>query len=516
METPGTAPGSETSQEFTGQSEASRYSHILYPNHAYAETHPDRLAAIGLLFGADPPAVERCRVLEIGCGDGSNLIPMALGLPASEFVGIDLAPVPIQTARSVISEIGIGNIHCEIMDLLDAGPELGGFDYIIAHGFYSWVPPAIREKLLSLCGDLLSPNGIAFVSYNTYPAGHIRQASREIMRFHQARQKGDGDPVAKGLEFLRFLVDSMGSDSLWRTIVRSEMERLAARHPNSVYHDELGTVCSPFYFADFVRSAGQFGLQFLSEAMLGDMIDPPAEANVLERLEQLSREDVIASQQYLDFLLNRGFRRTLLCRRSVHLDRANLPDSMTRISAASPLRRIGTHSASDYEFRSPHGGSYTTKSDIMVAALDYLEEIWPGAAPFPELLDHTIRNVDPLLRPSAEKHLAPNLLRMAAHSLLDLRSYSRPPVQQVSARPVASPLARFQCREGSRVTTMFHNELEISDERVRWLIQLLDGTRDRASLANAMIRRYPGLDRTAAGELNAMLVGLHRTGVLVG
>jgi methyltransferase-like protein len=443
---------------------------------------------------------------------------MAVGLPRSEFVGIDLAPVPVRTARSMIAELGIENIRCEIMDLLDSGPELGKFDYIIAHGFYSWVPPAVREKLLALCGDSLTSNGIAFISYNTYPGGHIRQASREMMRFHNAHNKGVDDPVRHGIEFLQFLLDSMSAESLCKTILRSEVQRLTTRHPNSVYHDDLGTVCTPFYFADFVRSANQFGLQFLSEAMLGDMIDPPVEANVLQRLEQFAGEDVIALQQYLDFILNRGFRRTLLCRLNVSLDRTHLPEALTRLSVASSLRRTGKRSSAGYEFSSFHGGgTYVTKNDIMLATLAHLEEIWPRAAPFPELLDHTIRNVDPSLRHSAEKNLAPNLLRVAAHSLVDLRTHTPALVQQVSARPVASPLVRFQCRAGSRVTTIFHHELDISDERVRWLIQMLDGSRDHAAVADALLRRYPDLDgKDVRAHLNSMLLALHRTGILVG
>jgi SAM-dependent methyltransferase len=507
-----------TNQESSDQTEASRYSHILYPSHPYAETHPDRLAVIGLLFGAYPPAVESCRVLEIGCGDGANLIPIALSLPHSECVGIDLAPVPVQTARSLIAQLGIGNVRCEIMDLLEASPELGTFDYIIAHGFYSWVPPAVREKLLAFCADSLSPNGIAFVSYNAYPGGHIRQASREMMLFHNAHNKGADNPVRLGVEFLQFLLDSMGADSLWKTIVRSEVERLAARDPNALYHDDLGTVCTPFYFADFVHSASQHGLQFLSEAMLDDMIAPRTEPKILQRLEQLAGEDVIAQQQYLDFLLNRSFRRTLLCRNNVTVDRKNLLAAINRLSVASSLRKTGKHSSTGYEFSGTlGGGSYTTKNDIMLATLAHLEAIWPQAEPFPMLLEHTLKNIAGSLHGVAEENLAPNILNMAAHSLVELRSHRPALVQKLSARPIASPLARLQSAKGPRVTTILHYETDIPDERVRWLIQMLDGSRDRAVLTSDLVTRYPDLARKNAEEqLDGMLRALYRIGVLVG
>ncbi|HEV3416510.1 MAG TPA: class I SAM-dependent methyltransferase, partial [Pirellulales bacterium] len=67
------------------------YDQVPYPRHTYGFTHPDRLATLAILNGLEPPSVETCRVLELGCASGSNLIPMAYALPQAEFIGIDLS-----------------------------------------------------------------------------------------------------------------------------------------------------------------------------------------------------------------------------------------------------------------------------------------------------------------------------------------------------------------------------------------------------------------------------------------
>jgi 2-polyprenyl-3-methyl-5-hydroxy-6-metoxy-1,4-benzoquinol methylase len=136
-------------------SESSGYDDVPYPGHAYPETHPDLMATIAILSGMTPPVVRSCRVLEIGCGDGSNLIPMATSLPHATFVGIDLALKPINRAQSIIDRTSMTNINVRVMDLQDVTSDFGQFDYIIAHGFYSWVPASLQDKLLSVCGDLL-------------------------------------------------------------------------------------------------------------------------------------------------------------------------------------------------------------------------------------------------------------------------------------------------------------------------------------------------------------------------
>ena len=55
---------------------------------------------------ASPRRRRRCRVLELGCGDGGNLVPMALALPGARFVGIDAAPGAIARGRGSSARSG--------------------------------------------------------------------------------------------------------------------------------------------------------------------------------------------------------------------------------------------------------------------------------------------------------------------------------------------------------------------------------------------------------------------------
>src|SRR5262249_35039176 len=67
------------------------YDDLPYTPNAFAQSHPDRLATIATLLGLEAPRVDRARVLELGCGAGGNLIPMAEGLPEAKFIGVDLS-----------------------------------------------------------------------------------------------------------------------------------------------------------------------------------------------------------------------------------------------------------------------------------------------------------------------------------------------------------------------------------------------------------------------------------------
>src|SRR5262249_59304890 len=90
--------------------------------------------------------------------------------------------------------VGVDTVVLEERAIEDFAPEAGGFDYVIAHGVYSWIPAEARDRLLAVCREALAEGGVAYVSYNALPGWRVRQALREMMRFHTAATE---DPRAR-------------------------------------------------------------------------------------------------------------------------------------------------------------------------------------------------------------------------------------------------------------------------------------------------------------------------------
>jgi methyltransferase-like protein/protein-L-isoaspartate O-methyltransferase len=495
------------------------YDVVLYPGHAYQRAHPDAMAVAAILFGMEPAPAEHCRVLEIGCNQGGNLIPMAFGLPDSEFVGIDLAPGTIARAEYLIAQVGLTNIHVHAMNVLDVGPELGKFDYIVAHGVYSWVPAVVREKVLAVCRAHLNPNGVAYVSYNTYPAGHLRRISRDAMQFHALRAGLSGEArVREGKSFLKFLGDSVADPSIAKAVYQDEFERQVKRRDQGIFHDELSDDYTPFYFTDVVEAAGRNGLQFLSEARLRDMLNPRIKPEVLKMLAESVGDDLIAYQQYVDFLVFRGFRETLLCHGEARLQRAGLAERMPRMWVASPLRKFGEEADGAIEFKVVRGkGNIRTNHPVTIAALEYLQEMWPQGERFDDLLEAVTPRIPVELRGEVRESLQGAMLQVASMGLADLRTHRVEVAAQVSERPMASPLARMEAREGEVITTLLHRSIHMDDDLARRFVHLLDGTRDHAALVDCLAADYPAIARdTIDAQVRSNLLELCRAGVLVG
>jgi SAM-dependent methyltransferase/methyltransferase-like protein len=497
-------------------STANAYDRIPYPGRANAHTHPDRLAAIAVLYGMVPPPVEHCRVLEIGCGHGNNLIPMAFGLPGSEFVGIDLAAKPIEAAQARIDCIRLRNIQVRAMNLLDLGLEFGQFDYIIAHGLYSWIPPAVQDKLLAVCDQNLTSNGVAFISYNANPGGHIRKMLREMMQFRTSRIHDPEGQAREGRAFLRLLLEGMDARTPFRLILQEELERMSDRGLGAIYHDELSPDFLPVQFADFIERAGRHGLQFLSEVELGCMIDVVPNSEPLAALRELAAGDLIASQQFFDFVKFRWFRQTLLCHHEIQLCRDRPANRLSQLYVASSLSLSAEHPDGVCEFCDTRGpGTIKTNNAILIALLRELGRIWPRAARFDELISMVRAQAPDAFPREVVEDLPQAMLTLAAMALVDLRTYRLPIADAIDDQPEASLIARLEARESNFVTTLLHSHVKLEDEQVQRFLQLLDGTRDRRALADAIAADHPDDSRDdILKQLDRNLANIYRLGLL--
>ena len=473
------------------------YDEMPYINLPFVQTHPARLATLATLFGMQPPAVESCRVLELGCAAGDNLIPMALVLPGARFLGIDLSVRQIERGLQTIAALGLTNIELRHADIAAVDAAYGQFDYIIAHGIYSWVPTVVREKLLAVCHDNLVRGGIAYVSYNTLPGWTSRGMLRELMLQHSRQAVDAAARVRQSRAMLDFLSHSLPSETAYGALLRQEIDVLRQEPDAYLFHDHRETVNDPVYFHQFIAAAERHDLQFLAEAEYSMMTPAQLPAAIADGLSRFAA-DGAALQQYLDFLTNRTFRQTLLVHRDVALRRDLDGRSVQGFAVASPVRPLSNTPSlapgTAETFRAPNGATFHTSSALAKAALLALMRQWPAAVPFAQLVAAARAQVPPgagrgddiaAATASDAQALGDEILRCYAAGVVELRLWSPRLSVVPTARPVASPLARLQAMHGEHVTNLLLQRVTL-DGLTCVLLPLLDGTRDRGALVSAL------------------------------
>src|SRR6202000_776454 len=91
--------------------------------------------------------------------------------------------------------------------------ELGAFDYVVAHGLYSWVPDEARDALLAAVATHLTPGGVAYVSYNATPGGYFRRLMRDAGLWHARGIEDEAARAVKAQELYRFLEQQRMTDA---------------------------------------------------------------------------------------------------------------------------------------------------------------------------------------------------------------------------------------------------------------------------------------------------------------
>jgi cyclopropane fatty-acyl-phospholipid synthase-like methyltransferase len=464
------------------------YEELPYRSLPFAQSHPDRLAALGALFGMASAPVERCRVLEVGCSAGGNLIPVAATWPQSEFVGIDFAHAEIRAGAADVAALALANIHLREMDIRAFDDSFGQFDYIIAHGVLSWVTDDVQEKLFAICARHLAPSGIAYISYNTLPGWRTRGAIRDAMQYHTRRFPDARTRVLQARALLEFFAEALQNDaSAYGAALRDEAQRLRQQPDFYIFHDHLEEVNQPMYFHEFMARATRHGLRFLAEADFRTMLSHDLSPKVAQTLAHVA-PDLLQREQMLDFLRNQTFRQTLLVHEAVTLTRRLSPTRLFALyvaTRAAPVRAepdIG--SAAIEEFRTPEGAVLTTHRPVTKAAMLDLAQRSPMACGFDELCSraHARLGGQGVLSVDDRDALASDLLQCYAAGVVELQSTASPFVIEHGAQPEASPVARLQASRGIQVTNLRHEFITLDDDSRR-LLALLDGSRSIDELA---------------------------------
>jgi len=433
----------------------------------HPHAHIAHLAMVARLLGREPPDFRRCRVLEIGCGGGDNILPMALAYPDSRFVGIDESAVAIARGRRDADTVGAENLGLHAVGAADWTGD-GPFDYILCPAVLSWVPPPEAEAILALISRSLSAGGLALVGYNTLPGWHMAAGLRDLLAYHGA------DSVDAARAVLGFVHRSLGEH---RTAWAEAIDAALALSDADLARDHLGGDNHAFYFHRFVEAAGRHGLAYLADAEFGGMFlgNYPDEV-----AEALAADDVVRIEQRLDFINNRRFRSSILCRPGGRLDRS-IDAGRTLDFHLRALMTADRGDADEMVFKG------TVNRDLVFTARGRA-----ACGLFVTLCRHSGRAVAAadLLAQAAATGLPEAELRTAFLDLVPRIALARGVelsldpgafTTEVSERPRATTLARHQARQSDLVTNARHERVGL-DVVARAVLPQLDGRRDRAGI----------------------------------
>lgn len=436
------------------------YDEVQYPSALYRTTHPEHLAALARLHGLGAADPRKARVLEIAGGDGLNVLAMAAALPGASFVNIDLAPSAIARGQALAEASGLANARIEVADVVAAADSFEGeFDYVVAHGLYAWVPPAVQQATLRLIDRVLAPEGVAYISYNALPGCHVRLALREMLLF-ELEHIADPD---ERLRAARVILDDYArprdEDTPAQKALRNSARLMTEKNVQTLFHDELGPFYDPKSLTQIVTEAGGHNLSYLTEAQPGGLFHglPGQPLDDAALVRQAQRAD------YRDLCF---FHQSLFIR-----------------PGRAPLRVADFEVLGSLLAGAPSGLKRTGRSTFTVAEGEF--EV--GDDTLADFLESLVRHAParlPLERFASSPAHCEAILQLINRGIIELHSLPFPGTVEPGERPRTNSLVRAMIAQGeTQLFTLDHRAIAIKEEGPRMFLSMLDGTRSREDLA---------------------------------
>ncbi|CAB3946655.1 hypothetical protein LMG6001_01256 [Achromobacter insolitus] len=526
---------------------AADYDNVPYTSHAFHYAGPRHLRATAFLYGIDTVPLEHARVLELGCASGGNLLPFAAAYPDAQVVGVDLSSVQVDEGLRVVSELGLKNVQLHAMSLADITPDFGEFDYIIAHGVLSWVPPEVKAAILRICRENLAPNGLAYISYNTYPGWKANDVLRDAMMLNTYGAADDADRLARGKAMLLLLSQGMARSNPMASALSQAVAGLERYSDYYLTHEYLEAFNTPCYLVEFVSAAQDVGLAYVGDAESQTELPTLYGQNVQLHLSLTAiGQPKAMRQQFLDFAIGRSFRKSML----VHAESASSILDLPDPSRLAQLRFAGMYvqvnnseasAAGQTVLRNQAANELTTNDPMVLATTEALSAAWPGSLPFADIVA--------MVKSCAPEPISDEAAIVSAQEAVSslyrigMVHLAREPLPNESGRAEGLPnidpafLKVLRMRERGKTMTggfnLWHENVNLTlREAEGFVLQFLNGQHSvrqlRALLCDAWtqgkvsaidgksLRGKRNLDGAAQNALRALLELLRYRGVLSG
>jgi SAM-dependent methyltransferase len=417
------------------------YDQLPYQSLPIEWTAPERLALASLLHGGPRAHLRDYQVLELGCANGANLLPLAYYRPNAHFLGVDGARSAIDLARARRADLGLTNIDFIHSDFISAGNRLNGpFDFIIAHGVFSWVPNEVRDALFELCAQCLRPGGLVYLNYNARPGWNVRGMIRDFLLAQTREARDLGKRAEHAQEVAAKIVASFQTiEHPFSQLIANEFRFVCENHASYIAHEYLATDNHAYWRSEFLKLARSYGLEYVADADFNY-----AAGRVSEDLPRRLDEEQIVGRSVDDTV-------DLLCYRQLHSPILT-PAPWTRHPASSD--EIGSLwvascltplSEGDRMFHhAPSGTKVEAKEEIMRSALERLAPLWPRglrvASLFPDL-----------------RLVADDLKLLQRNGLIELRLF-----EPNDLTPAPEPLNQLESKWGAYATTVYHTRETVS------------------------------------------------------
>lgn len=288
---------------------------VPYTHGYYRELSPS-LQRFALLLSGYVPPVEGT-YLELGYGQGLSAC-IHSAATGCQVWGTDFNPVQAAYARGLAQSAGLdAQLFDDSFEQLLAKKNLPEFNFIGAHGIWTWVSNEARRQIVDLLRQRLNVGGVAYFSYNTFPGWSAAYSMRHLLALQASimgsQNEGVVKRVANAIDFAQGMVDSGALYFKANPQVAERLSKLSQHDKHYLAHEYFNRDWQPMHFSEFAEWMEPAKLDFVASAHLLDHVDV---LNLLplaqEKLDTITQP--LLKESMRDYFVNQQFRRDLMMR----------------------------------------------------------------------------------------------------------------------------------------------------------------------------------------------------------
>ncbi len=466
------------------------YNEIPYIFQADARTYPGKTGALALLYGLDAKPLEKARILDLGCAQGANILPIAERFPGAYCVGLDLSQDQISQGKAMIQSLKLKNIEllCSDFQKLQFAPQ--SFDYIIAHGLFSWIPSDLQGPLIKTIQHYLAPQGLAHISFNTLPAWSLRLALKDYLTNLTENLPSYTQKVDSAYAFLQGLQEPCLQNMRWQSFLGSDINLILKQNKHYIAHEFLEPHNNPIHYKDFHKLCQREGLQILGESQLRRHILNQLDAPVQAFYKNLASNELEYNTLY-DFLNFRTFRNMLVCHEGVTLEENPLPSSFSKLYVSSALKpeNTATGLGASQSLHFSGQGALSVAKPLDKALLLSLAEAYPNNLSLEELLKKTAFYLEKqgyTFEAESIMDIVGFLFYGYTKNQIDFWTHPLDIQSTLKGTVSARPLNRYLAKHTTHPLVNEHYEMIHINDQQKTVLSALDGTHSLHTLAKSL------------------------------
>ncbi|SCA56252.1 conserved hypothetical protein [Candidatus Terasakiella magnetica] len=458
------------------------YDEAVYLSYFYQQSNPEQFNGLAHIHGLKPADLSRARILELGCATGSNILPLAVRYPEASFLGIDLSPVQIEIAQNHCEGLGLKNIDFVAQSFAEYDFGDQKFDYIIAHGLYSWIPKNLQDDVMRVCAHCLSDQGVTYINYNTYPGWQAAKTVRDMLLFHTKEAVEPAQKAKQAKQVAGFVKDHIKPEHApYRQALEPDLNGVLKAEDNYLLHDYMEEDNNPCYFHEFATKAEENGLQYLCDTEFASSVSQEVQNQITQVLG--NQGDRVNYEQYGDYLNNRKFRSSLMVKAGVEPVQALKIEHLKNVrfimncKITTPIHpdQIGKMTQISIEGFKRYNIKASPQGLVICTALIEMVRAFPLRLNYEELVERTHGLLGTIAVEAIKAELDGILIEMVKMGIVSVMANEDQSQSVLTIKPKAYDFVRYWAQHSDIVCNIHHEAVKLSEHEDK-LLALMDGS----------------------------------------